>query len=209
MKNIRLNGVKISYIEISLFIGLIVAVVCCFSNVICQSEDMGNHIFRLHILAKSDSEEDQDLKLKVRDEVLQSFNFDDSKNDLEMAKNQVEGQLQNVEKVAKSAIEKAGYDYDVEPEIVNMYFNTREYGDFSIPAGMYDALRLKIGKAQGRNWWCVLVPSLCVPAADSTSGEKLEDVLNSEQQELIKTGSKSEVRFAVVELYEYLKSLFV
>ena len=209
MKHIKLNGVKINYIEISLFIGIIVAIVCCFSNVICQSEDMGDHILRLHILANSDSEEDQNLKLKVRDEVLNNFNFDDSKGDLEMAKQEVGGQLQNIEKVAKNVIEEAGYDYGVESEVVNMYFNTREYGDFSIPAGMYDALRLKIGKAQGRNWWCVLVPSLCVPAADSTSGEKLEDVLNSEQQELIKTGSKSEVRFAVVELYEYLKSLFV
>ena len=208
MKNIILNGVKISYIEISLFIGLIIAVVCCFCNVICQSEDIGNHIFRLHILANSDSEEDQNLKLKVRDEILEKFDFDDSKNDLEMAKNKVESQLQSVEQVAKSAIKKAGYDYDVESEIVNMYFTTREYGDFSIPAGMYDALRLKIGKAAGRNWWCVLVPSMCVPAADAIGEGKLDGVLNLEQQELIKTGNKSEVRFAVVELYEYLKSLF-
>lgn len=210
MKYITLNRVKIHRVEIAMFIGLLISVVCCFSNVIGQSEDISNHILRLHILANSDTEEDQRLKLQVRDEILNNFKFDysDDSNLYEIER-QVENERVNIERVARDFIEKAGYDYDVESELVSMYFDTREYDNFAMPAGKYDALRIKIGEAKGHNWWCVLVPSLCVPAANGEVNEKIEDVLNDQQQNLIETGCKTEVRFAVIEIYEYIKNLFV
>lgn len=209
MKYIILNKVKIYRIEIAVFIGLLVSIVCCFANVVGQSEDISNHILRLHILANSDTEEDQNLKLQVRDEILNSFNFDYSDDSsLYEIENQVENERVNIEKVAKDVVEKAGYDYDVESELVNMYFDTREYDDFAMPAGKYNALRIKIGEAKGHNWWCVLVPSLCVPAANGEVNEKIEHVFSEQQQDLIETGFKTEVRFAVIEIYEYIKNLF-
>ena len=210
MKHIRLSNIKIYKVEIAIFIGLIVSIICCFTNVVGQSEDISNHILRLHILANSDTEEDQNLKLKVRDEILSNFdfNYNDSSDLCEIEK-QVDHERVNIEKVAKDVVEKAGYSYDVESEIVNMYFDTREYDNFAMPAGKYDALRIKIGEAKGHNWWCVLVPSLCVPAANGEVNEKIEDVLNNQQQNLIETGCKTEVRFAIIEAYEYIKSLFI
>lgn len=206
MKYIMLNKLKVYRVEIAVFVGLIVSIVCCFVNLVGQSEDISNHILRLHILANSDTEEDQNLKLQVRDEILNSFNFDYTENsDLYEMEKQVEDERINIEKVAKDVVEKAGYGYGVESEIVNMYFDTREYDNFAMPAGKYDALRIKIGEARGHNWWCVLVPSLCVPAANGEVDEKIEDVFNRQQQDLIEAGCKTEVRFAVIEAYEYIK----
>lgn len=206
MKYIMLNKLKVYRVEIAIFIGLIVSIICCFANLVGQSEDISNHILRLHILANSDTEEDQNLKLQVRDEILNSFSFDYTEDsDLYEMEKQVEDERINIEKVAKDVVEKAGYDYGVESEIVNMYFDTREYDNFAMPAGKYDALRIKIGEAQGHNWWCVLVPSLCVPAASEEVDEKIEDIFNRQQQDLIETGCKAEVRFAVIEAYEYIK----
>lgn len=209
MKYIALNKVKIYRSEIALLVGLLVSIICCFANVVGQSEDISNHILRLHILANSDTEEDQNLKLQVRDEILNSFNFDYSdSSDLHEIEKQVENERFNIEKIARDVVEKAGYSYDIESEIVNMYFDTREYENFVMPAGKYDALRIKIGEAKGHNWWCVLVPSLCVPAANGEVNEKIEDVFNSQQKDLIETGAKTEVRFAVIEIFEYMKNLF-
>lgn len=209
MKYVILNKIKIYKVEIAIFIGLIVSIICCFVNLVGQSEDISNHILRLHILANSDTEEDQNLKLQVRDEILNSFNFDYTQDsDLYEIEKQVEDECINIEKVAKDVVEKAGYDYGVESEIINMYFDTREYDNFAMPAGKYDALRIKIGEAKGHNWWCVLVPSLCIPAANGKVNEKIEDVLNRQQQDLIETGCKTEVRFAIIEAYEYIKDLF-
>ena len=206
MKYIMLNKLKVYRVEFAVFVGLIVSIVCCFVNLVGQSEDISNHILRLHILANSDTEEDQNLKLQVRDEILNSFNFDYTENsDLYEMEKQVEDERINIEKVAKDVVEKAGYGYGVESEIVNMYFDTREYDNFAMPAGKYDALRIKIGEARGHNWWCVLVPSLCVPAANGEVDEKIEDVFNRQQQDLIEAGCKTEVRFAVIEAYEYIK----
>ena len=209
MKYIILNKIKIYKVEIAIFIGLIVSIICCFANLVNQSEDISNHILRIHILANSDTEEDQNLKLQVRDEILNSFNFNYTEDgDLYEIEKQLNDERGNIENVAKDVIKKAGYNYNVESEIVNMYFDTREYDGFAMPAGKYDALRLKIGEAKGHNWWCVLVPSLCVPAANGEIDEKIEDVLNKQQQDLIETGCKTEVRFAIIEAYEYIKDLF-
>ena len=89
-----------------------------------------------------------------------------------------------------------------------MYFDTREYDKFSIPAGKYDALRITIGEAKGHNWWCVLVPSLCVPAAEGKE-QKIDETLNKQQKDLVETGSKFDVRFVTIEFWELIKNLFV
>ena len=124
-------------------------------------------VLRLHILANSDSPEDQALKLLVRDAVLlETGDLFASAENLEEARVRAAESLPAIEETARQTLLREGCDLPVRAEVTRMYFNTREYGeDTTLPAGDYDALRLTIGEAEGRNWWCVMFPPLCVPAA--------------------------------------------
>ena len=128
-------------------------------------------VLRLHILANSDSEEDQQLKLQVRDAVVAaSAGMFDGAEDESEALERAREQLPLLEKTARQVIADAGYDYDVEISLCNMYFTTRFYDgvnggeSVTLPAGMYDAVRIVIGEGAGRNWWCVVFPTLCTAA---------------------------------------------
>ena len=157
---------KLNKLEFSILIGLISAIVLCFLNCYKTSENISRNVLRLHILANSNSKQDQALKLKVRDEILKNFNFNSFNNDLEKSKQEINEKIPQIESLAKKTIENEGYSYNVAAKLNNSYFNTREYDGFSMPAGFYDALRIEIGKAEGKNWWCVMVPSMCVPASN-------------------------------------------
>ena len=126
-------------------------------------------VLRLHILANSDSEADQALKLRVRDAVLEETGgLFAAAGTLEEAQAAALENLPAIEAAARRALAEAGSDAPVKAELTRMYFNTREYGeDTTLPAGEYQALRLSIGEARGRNWWCVMFPPLCVPAAEA------------------------------------------
>lgn len=169
-------------------------------------------VLRLHILANSDSEEDQQLKLQVRDAVVAaSAGLFDGAEDESEALERAREQLPLLEKTARQIIADAGYDYDVEISLCNMYFTTRFYDgvnggeSVTLPAGMYDAVRIVIGEGAGRNWWCVVFPPLCVSAAqESGDSATLDDVLDPEQEEIVTEPGKYEVRFKIVEIFEDL-----
>lgn len=164
-------------------------------------------VLRLHILANSDSEEDQALKLKVRDRILLEMgDVFETPETLEDAKTAASKYLDEIREIAQQEVYDNGYDYPVHAELVNMYFTTREYETFTLPAGMYDAVRITIGDAEGKNWWCVLYPPLCLPAAQSE--ETLEQALDEEETDLVTRNPQYEVRFAVVEWFENLKQMF-
>lgn len=166
-----------------------------------------DNIFRLHILANSDSEEDQALKLKVRDSVIdymEEINFG-SKTKEETIK-VVSEKLEEIKKIAENKIHELGFDYEVNLEIGNFNFPTKYYGNISLPAGNYDALKINMGKAQGQNWWCSLFPPLCF--IDISSGyleeedkEILEDNLSEEEFMLISSSSPDiKLKFKILEL---------
>jgi len=159
-----------------------------------------DNVLRLHVVANSDSEEDQRLKLLVRDSVLSSFPASSS---LEEAMEQADASLPLLEEAAVRTLREQGCDDPVRAELVRVYFPTREYEDLTLPAGEYDAVRLTIGEGKGHNWWCVLYPPLCLPAAEGE--EALADVLNETQTEIISGGEKYRFSFALVELWENLK----
>lgn len=172
-------------------------------------------VLRLHILANSDSEEDQQLKLQVRDAVVAaSAGLFDGVQDEGEALERAREQLPLLEETARQVIADAGYDYGVEISLRNMYFTTRFYDgvnggeSVTLPAGMYDAVRIDIGEGAGRNWWCVVFPPLCVSAAqepaEAQSSATLDDVLDPEQREIVTKPDKYEVRFKIVELFEDL-----
>lgn len=169
--------------------------------------DISNDTFRLHILANSDSESDQSLKLKVRDKVLEYtqelFNTSDSK---EIAEKAVKDNLQSIADVAYKEILDNGYEYKVRAELKNMYFTTRYYDDYTLPSGMYDALRITIGNGEGHNWWCVMYPSICVSSSQEQD-IRAKKVFNDEEYAVVKN-EQYQYKFKIVEIFEKLRSFF-
>ncbi len=183
-----------------------------YSYAINVSNGLSNNIFRLHILANSDSEEDQALKLKVRDAILQYMETlntanQDKQSVIELSKNHIE----DFKTIAKKIIQENGYNYSVSAEIGNFYFPTKYYGNISLPAGDYDALKIEIGDAKGQNWWCSLFPPLCFVSVSSGVVEKegeeyLKENLTEEEFEIISEASPEiEFKFKIVELINQKK----
>ncbi len=180
--------------------GFIISVFCSFLGFFGRCDSVSGKIFRLHIIANSDSAEDQTLKLKVRDRILNNFGSSFSETaDIIDAEHIAEEHLSEIESAAQDEILKSGYEYTVKAQIVHMYFDTRYYNDITMPAGYYDALRLTIGEAKGKNWWCVMFPPMCLPAAESQC--ELEKVLDSGEVEMLSSGGKYVLEFKAVELY--------
>ncbi len=160
---------------------------------------------RLHILANSDSEADQELKLKVRDAILEkSPTLFEGSLSLEDAVASAEASLDEIKATAEEEIFANGYNYSVKVYLCDMFFETREYEEFTLPAGQYKALRIEIGAAKGKNWWCVLFPALCIPASQDSA--ELEDVFTESEISAV-TQPKYKAKFAIVELFERLKNL--
>lgn len=170
-----------------------------------QCEEIPENVLRLHILANSDSEEDQNLKIKVRDHILEESTelFKNADNKPE-AVHITKTNLKRIVKDAQQYIYSLGYDYKVSGEIVqDMYFDTREYDYYTLPAGRYDAFRIIIGEGEGHNWWCVMFPPMCFSMAEENSD--LAQVLTEEQLEITENKPRYEYRFKIVEIYNELK----
>ena len=166
------------------------------------SSDLSQSVFRLHVLANSDSKEDQELKLKVRDNLLNYMNEICSNcSTKEEAMKIANENKDKFQEIAENTIKENGFNYSVKININNFYFPTKSYGDISLPAGYYDALRVEIGEAKGQNWWCVMFPSLCFidvssGIVDKNAKENLEENLQDESYEIISQNEeKSEVKF--------------
>lgn len=175
--------------------------ICAISYAQNISTDIANSVFRLHVLANSDKQEDQNLKYKVRDNLLNYMNSicKDTKSK-EEAISIVEEKKDIFEQIAIDTIREEGYSYSVKINIGNFEFPTKNYGDISLPAGYYDALRVEIGEAKGQNWWCVMFPPLCF--VDISSGvvpeeskELMEENLTEEEFALISNESENEIQF--------------
>lgn len=170
-------------------------------------DELAEQVVRLHVLANSDSEEDQTLKLQVRDAVLaRAEGLLDPVTDRREAEGLLRGQLLELETVAAETIRAAGYDYPVSVELADAEFPTRRYGGFILPAGEYLALRVLIGAAEGQNWWCVVYPPLCTAAASELPGTALTAGFSQEQVHLItEDGPRYVLKFKTVELWETLR----
>ncbi len=164
-------------------------------------------VVRVHILAHSDSEADQALKLKVRDAVVAAgAGMLDGVTDTTEAREAIEQVLPQLQAAAQQCVYDEGYPYPVTAELTTMYFTTRVYEAGTFPAGYYEAVRFTIGEGKGQNWWCVMYPPLCVAAA--TDKNTLSEVLTDSQTQAIQNGQRYQVRFKVVEWMEELLALF-
>lgn len=191
----------------SILLAFIISVVFSQAVFTAECDDMSEKLLRLHILANSDSEEDQNLKLKVRDEILAKAGdlFVNAENKASAEKITREN-LDLIVNLAQQYVYDCGYNYKVSGELVNMYFDTRHYDNFTLPAGQYDALRITIGKAEGKNWWCVMFPPMCFSSAEETSD--MDSVLNAEQVDIIENETKYEYKFKTVEIFNDIVNFF-
>ena len=193
---------KILTTELAILAAFIIACVISTMSFASACEDIRGSVLRMHVVANSDSEEDQCLKLKVRDAVLEAGKeyFDNSESAAQ-AEEKLIPVKDELENVAKKVVEDNGYDYDVKVNIGNAYFPTRTYdGDVTLPAGEYEAVNVIIGSGDGHNWWCVMFPPMCLPAAESDT--ELDEVLSQREYEIVKSNPKFEPRFKIVEWYE-------
>ena len=189
-------------LELAILAGVIVGVIfSSFSAFAGESQQIRQEVFRLHLLANSDSAADQALKISVRDAVPahRSELFAGEMTRQEVAR-LTGDHLDEIQQTAQAEVWRQGYDYPVSAQIVNMYFETRQYADgFILPAGRYDAVRVTIGQGEGENWWCIMFPPMCIPAAQP--GESDLELQISQLGE--SPGYRP--KFAVVEIIESLR----
>lgn len=189
-------------IDIALLIGVVLAIMLTslgtFAN---ECEDIRQSVVRLHILANSDSVEDQALKLAVRDAVLEkTASLFTAQHTKQEAKEAAQSNLELIEETAREEIARQGYDYDVTARVTNLFFDTRVYDDFTLAAGNYDAVQIEIGSGEGKNWWCVMFPPMCIPAASEDNPLPLEDQIRDLGQPV-----RYKPAFAIVEAIESLQ----
>ena len=202
------NFLKITFILLVLL--SIYIFICAYSYVNAISSNLKDGVFRLHVIANSDSEEDQNLKYLVRDNLIKYMNElckNCSTKDevIEIAKENQD----NFKQIAIDTIKNEGFSYLVDVEIGNFEFPTKNYGDISLPAGFYDALRIKIGEAKGQNWWCVMFPPLCfvnvsTGVVSEESKETLRNNLSEEEYQIISDTESSNFtfKFKLIEFFE-------
>ncbi len=192
--------------ELAILIGMITAVFSAgFCSFAADYNNITDTVFRLHILANSDSDDDQALKLKVRDAVLEecSYLFENCENAQQSAA-AAEENMTIIKSVAEKTVAENGYDYEIDCEVTEMHFDERIYDSVTMPAGEYSALRITIGEAEGKNWWCVMFPPLCIPVA---SGEidDYDDIFTAEEIEMLNNPGNYECKFYILELIDKLK----
>ncbi len=196
---------KIKKWEIAWCIGLLCAVLCSGLFQTAQTvNDLQEHVLRMHILANSDSEADQQLKYQVRDallaesETLFGTEAPESRAQLEAT---AAAHLSEMEAIAERVVQKNGYDYPVQAQLVTMDFTERTYEDLTMPAGTYEAIRITIGAAAGKNWWCVMYPPLCIPVAEdvTVSEEKAASYFTEAEQDVLYHPERYRVKLKVVE----------
>lgn len=194
---------KVRILEMSLAVGLAAAVIWGAWSLNSQRQ-LADRVVRLHILANSDSKEDQKLKLKVRDEVLRrATSLLKDTHSRSQAERKLRESLPELNRLAEKKIAAEGYDYPVRTELRDTAFPTREYEGFTLPAGNYLALRVLIGSGKGHNWWCVIFPPLCTQATTDFGQTAMSAGLSSEDVKLItEKNNRYVLKFKSIELWE-------
>lgn len=189
-------------LKIFIPIFLILLLISGIAKPIITSESISQKVFRLHILANSDSQHDQNLKLLVKDEILKLSTelFTDAKS-VNDARHIAEDNIKVFENTAQQVVEANGYSYNISVTTDKEYFNTREYDGFIMPAGEYNTLKIIIGNGEGHNWWCVMYPSVCI----SGCTDDFDEIMNDEEKEML-TSSKFIPKFKIIEIYERIKN---
>lgn len=192
---------KVKLLEISMVVSIVISItVSCLINLKSTYDSLQENVLRMHILANSDNDEDQALKLKVRDALLNNTEliFGDCAN-IDEAENNVSQKLDLIQSIANEVVTQNGYSYPINVELVNMEFDDRTYDNFTMPSGLYDAIRITIGKAEGHNWWCVMYPPMCINAV--SIGESTS-YFNNDTMNLLENHNKYKLKLKCLEWLE-------
>ena len=190
---------------ICLLAGIIFSMIFSLAGFEAKCIDLKENVLRLHVIANSDSAEDQAIKLKIRDEILKKSDglFETVGNKQDAIK-KVNESKELLTKIAQEVLIKEGKTQPVSISVGTAYFDTRVYDNFTLPAGEYEAVRVLIGKAEGKNWWCVMFPSMCIPAAEKE--HKLTEAVSEKSAEIAENAPRYEMRFKIIEWYEAVKN---
>ena len=168
------------------------------------AKQVRSDVLRLHVIANSDGAADQAVKLLVRDRLLaQAAELFQGDITPETAEQRLEPALPRLAAIAEAVLRENGMDYGAETMLTTEYFGTRAYGDFTLPAGTYLALKVVLGGGAGQNWWCVMFPPLCLPAAKG--GVDAEAVFSEDEWRVLRPAEGYQIRFKLVEIYEWIK----
>lgn len=196
---------KSNKLEISLAIALIVSIVFSIVGFDYECNKIRNSVLRLHILANSDSEADQQVKLMVRDALLESgTDIFSGKTSVSDAETLLMSEKDKLIETANKVLKENGSEYKAKIGFTEEYFTTRTYEDYTLPAGTYKAIKVILGEGEGHNWWCVMFPPLCLPAA--TQNTDVDLYLTKENVRIIKSKPEYEIRFRIIEIIENIKS---
>jgi stage II sporulation protein R len=189
-------------IQLSILLSLIICFVGNISSFSNQCDGIRDKMLRMHVIANSDSTEDQNLKLKVRDAVLlKGKEIFDGSVTVDEALGKISPHIDMLEVTAKEVIINEGFDYDVQVTVQKEYFKTRTYDNsVTLPAGYYTAVKVVIGEGKGQNWWCIMFPPMCLPVANAECN--IEDVLNYNENDIVSNGNKYKFKFKIVEICE-------
>ena len=199
-------NIKIKNIELAVLFGLICAMLLSMANFNSACEELRGGVLRLHIRANSDSAADQTVKLAVRDALLEvTDNVFGSETELREAEQNAIRNLPLLTETANRVLKEKGFDYTADISVGDAYFENREYDSFTLPAGTYRSLIVKLGSGEGKNWWCVVFPAVCVPAAE---GASLSDSVSEEGCLVAERPQRYVMRFKAIEIYEDIKQIF-
>ena len=210
-------GRKRILISVSILIVMILAITVVIGNEIRKIDactyDYREKLIRFHVIANSDSEDDQELKLKVRDAVIAYLEPKlEKSSSIEESEEIIKGEYKNLEEISKNIIDENGYTYNVAIGLKYSNFPAKQYSSVVLPAGEYKALKIVIGEGKGKNWWCVMFPPLCFVdeengIIDEKTDKKLQEILSPEEYDLIMAKDKSEVKdlkfkFKIIEVLQ-------
>ena len=191
-------------LELALLFGMAIALLAGLYLDTAQAS-LSSKVLRLHVIANSDSQEDQALKLKVRDVVLElADSYYEPEDDLETAERKLSAHLEELAAAGAEVVREEGYDYPVTASLENTWFPTKTYTDFALPAGEYRALRVVIGDGDGKNWWCVVFPPLCLGSVTEETAETAASSGLTDQEVALMTGESGGyvIKFKCIELWE-------
>lgn len=176
----------------------ITIIYCSFSPIISTAENISDKVLRLHIIANSDSTADQNIKLGLKNHFLENtknlFTASTIEENIIIANNSIN----EIEKICNEYLKS--FNQSAKVSVSEEYFNTRVYDDFTLPAGIYNSIRIEIGEGQGHNWWCIVFPSVCL----SSCSQSMQDYLDDDEMELIDSGYSP--KFKIIEIYEKIKN---
>lgn len=200
----------------SLIIGIFVTVICSYFYSENIQAGIADNVIRFHVLANSDSKYDQQLKLAVRDAVLLEYSDAlSNQSEIDLSREFLRERLPDIKAVAESVLVDNGCNYPVSVSLGRSFFPTKTYGDIAFPAGDYEALKIEIGDAEGKNWWCVMFPPLCFVdiTQNKVSDEvknNLKEVLTNEEYDIVVKSKTQDmipvkIKFKVVEMWQGIK----